>query len=438
MSDFMQGPLAAAASNVAPWLSDIQTRGLANWRKRTLPNRKTEAWKYNHLKVLQRSFQAASTQPQTPMLNSHSYPETAGATLVFSDGIFRPELSQCKLPAGIKLTRFADAGKDQAALIGARLGRAVNSANHLFAPLNEALLSDGVFIEIEADTVIEQALQVVWQCSGHVDNQVLSQRLLVCAGAHSRACIIESFVSSDDSSAFTSSISEFLLAEGATLEHYRLHLEEGEVVHIGGAHAHLQANATFQSFHLALGSRMKRIDITVDHQGAGAHADIKGIYLPRGDEQIDYHTCIEHTVPHCTSNEVFRGIVADRASAIFNGRIHIHQDAQKTRAELSNKNLLMSAQAEINTKPELEIYADDVQCAHGATVAQLDTTALHYLRTRGIPADEAEVMLSYGFINELIDDIGNTAVHSHLKPLLAARFAGSTQLARHILEQDHA
>ena len=164
----------------------------------------------------------------------------------------------------------------------------------------------------------------------------------------------------------------------------RLHLEEGAAMHIGGVYAHLDANATLEGFNLAFGSALKRVDIAVQHRGAGAHCNLSGIYLPRGSEHVDYHTCVEHMVPHCTTDEVFRGIVADKARAVFNGRIHIHPDAQKTRAELSNKNLLTSAAAEVDTKPELEIYADDVQCAHGATVAQLDETSLHYLRSRGM------------------------------------------------------
>jgi Fe-S cluster assembly protein SufD len=147
---------------------------------------------------------------------------------------------------------------------------------------------------------------------------------------------------------------------------------------------------------------------------------------------VDYHTCVEHVVPECTTNEVFRGIVADEASAVFNGRIHIHPHAQKTRAELSNKNLLTSASAEVNTKPELEIYADDVQCAHGATVAQLDETSLHYLRTRGISAAEARVMLSFGFINEVIDAARCEPLRDYLRPLLAQRLSRDPTLSRHL------
>jgi Fe-S cluster assembly protein SufD len=159
---------------------------------------------------------------------------------------------------------------------------------------------------------------------------------------------------------------------------------------------------------------------------------LNGIYLPRGDEHVDYHTCIEHRVPHCTSSETFRGIIGDSATAVFNGRIHIHRDAQKTRAELSNRNLLTSVQAEVNTKPELEIYADDVQCAHGATVAQLDEMSLHYLRTRGVARAEAQVMLSFGFINEVIDTVRCETLREFLRDLLSSRFARDSALVGNV------
>ena len=232
---------------------------------------------------------------------------------------------------------------------------------------------------------------------------------------------------------FTSGVTELKLEANAKLHHYRLHEESGEAIHIGAVHARLERDANLDSFHLALGSRLKRVDVVVHHAGPGAHADLNGVYLPRGDEHIDYHTTIEHAVPHCTTDEVFRGIVGDKATAVFNGRIHIHPDAQKTRAELSNRNLLTSTEAEVNTKPELEIYADDVQCAHGATVARIDDLALHYLRTRGVSRDEAEVMLSFGFINELIDGMALEPLREYLRPLLAKRFARDDTLARHLL-----
>src|SRR5690606_1969516 len=156
---------------------------------------------------------------------------------------------------------------------------------------------------------------------------------------------------------------------------------------------------------LAQGSRLKRIDYQVNHCGEGAELDLQGVYLPRNSQLVDYHTNVRHMVPRCTSREIFRGIIADSARAVFNGRIYIHPHAQKTLAELSNKNLLTSNKAEVDTKPELEIYADDVKCAHGATVSQLNANALYYLQSRGVSRQDAEVMLSFGFINEVLQDI---------------------------------
>ncbi|WP_116366904.1 Fe-S cluster assembly protein SufD [Parahaliea mediterranea] len=436
MTDFMQQPLTVAAETAPAWLAQVLERGRQQWRDSALPNRKTEAWKYNNLQALQQPFVAVDRHA-APQLGNIRYPQLPGSTLVFADGLYREELSKIDLPAGARLLRFSEADEASAAHIAERLGSAINRSQHRFAALNEATLTDGVFLQVDANTVLEQPVHLVWLTSGQMEAVSVNQRLLVQLGANSQASVVETFSNANTGgTAFTNGISELLLGEGARLDHYRLQLEQGESAHIGGVHAAIDANSTLNSFHLALGSRLKRIDLVVEHRGQGAHCELNGIYLPRGEEQVDYHTCIEHAVPHCTSSETFRGIVSDEACAIFNGRIHIHPNAQKTRAELSNKNLLTSNRAEVNTKPELEIYADDVQCAHGATVAQMDPLTLHYLRTRGVPKDEAEVMISYGFINELVDGVRNKALRDYLKPLLARRFARNDKLTRHILEEE--
>ncbi|HAN29330.1 MAG TPA: Fe-S cluster assembly protein SufD [Haliea salexigens] len=434
MSDFMQQALAAAARTAPAWLEPVQARGRDAWSKTALPTRKTEAWKYTSLQPLQQTFSAPATESARSPLDDIPLPALDGPTLVFADGHYRAELSHGELPAGLNLVRFADANSEQAARIAAALGSALQPGRHVFAPLNDATLADGVFMEVAANAHIDTPVHIAWLTTGQNESISITQRLLVCLAENSSATLVESFANTaTGGTAFTNGITELLLARGAQLNHYRLHLEQGDAVHIGGVHARQEADSLLNGFHLALGSALKRIDLVVDHQGSGAHCALDGLYLPRGTETVDYHTCIEHAVPHCTSQERFRGIIADEATAVFNGRIHIHPQAQKTRAELSNKNLLTSNKAEINTKPELEIYADDVQCAHGATVAQLDPLALHYLRTRGVPREEAEVMLSYGFINELVEAIAQPAVQAFLKPLLARRFARDARLTRHIL-----
>jgi Fe-S cluster assembly protein SufD len=432
MTDLMSRVLDAASDAAPQWLQDRQADGRAAWASCELPTRKTEAWKYTSLHTLNRDFEAAEPSAATKEELGFDYPYLGGAKLVFVDGFLREDLSRMELPTGIELLRFADADAAQATQIQTHLGSVVDTSRHLFANLNDAALADGIFLQVAANANIEEPIQLVWLTTTRGTVFTVNQRLLVVAQANSRASVIEHFDCAGNGSAFTNGITELILEDGARLDHHRLHLEEAGAMHIGGVHARLAKDSTLNSFHLALGSDLKRIDIVVDHQGPGAHCEINGIYLLGGEEHVDYHSCIEHAVPHCTSNEVFRGIIGDRASAVFNGRIHIHPDAQKTHAELHNGNLLTSANAEINTKPELEIYADDVQCAHGATVAQLDDEMMHYLRSRGVARDEAEVMLSYGFINEVVDSIRIDALRDYLRPLLAGRLSRDASLTRHL------
>jgi Fe-S cluster assembly protein SufD len=211
-----------------------------------------------------------------------------------------------------------------------------------------------------------------------------------------------------------------------------LNLEHESAAHVGAVHVNLMRDAVFNGFTVAEGSKLKRLDYQLNHCGQGASLNFDGVYLARHDQLVDYHTCIEHRVPHCTSQQAFRGIVGDKAKAVFNGRIHIFQDAQKTLAEMNNRNLLTSDTAEINTKPELEIYADDVKCAHGATISQLDDTALYYLQSRGICPSQARMMLSFGFINELLSGLPVEDVKLWLENWLRNRFSENRSLVSDI------
>jgi Fe-S cluster assembly protein SufD len=433
MTDLMHRVLDAAGGAAPDWLRDRQAAGRSAWAASELPTRKTEDWKYTSLHKLNRDFEVAEPSAATKSELGFDYPNLGSTRLVFVDGFLREDMSQRDLPAGVKLVRFSDADAGEAGQIDAHLGSAIDNSRHLFARLNDAALADGVFLQVEAGANIAEPIHLLWLTTTRQAAFTVNQRLLVLCEANSRASVIEHFDCAGNGTAFTNGITELVLGEGAELDHHRLHMEEAGAMHVGGVHARLSANSTLNGFHLALGSDLKRIDIVVNHEGPGAHCELNGIYLLRGEEHVDYHSCIEHAVPQCTSNEVFRGIIGDKASAVFNGRIHIHPQAQKTNAQLSNGNLLTSAGAEINSKPELEIYADDVQCAHGTTVAQLDPMMMHYLRTRGVSRDEAEVMLSFGFINEVVETVRLEALREYLRPLLAARFSRDPKLTRHLV-----
>jgi Fe-S cluster assembly protein SufD len=427
MPDFIASALERAPTANPAWLDDLQAAGRQTWAASAMPTRKTEAWKYTSLARLERGAYLRPPAPATPTpanLKQHfSIEGLDAATLVFVNGSFNPDLSSDALPDGIEMVRFAEASESQAEAIRAKLGQLVDGRQHLFAALNDAWLADGLFLRVRRNTRVDTPVHCVFLTTAQDQPFSLSARLLVVLEDSSEATIIEHFCSDDlPQNAFTNSVTELVLGANAKLQHYRLQREQEQAVHIGGVHASLGRDSTLNSFHLGMGSTLKRVDVVVNHHGEGAHCDLSGVYLPRHQQHVDYHTCIEHAVPRCTTTETFRGIIADEARAVFNGRIHIHPNAQKTVAELSNRNLLTSTRAQVDTKPELEIYADDVQCAHGATVARLDEQAMNYLQSRGIGTRQAEVMLSFGFINELVERLPDEAMVEFLRPQLASLF----------------
>jgi len=419
MSDFKQQALALAARQEPPvWLQDVRARGAEYWSSLPWPNRRIEPWKYTPVSALEQqtftdSKPVALSDWEDKLIPLDAY------RLVFVNGIFAPQYST-ELPA--QVVRFADASAEQMTFIQTNLGRLASSAEHLFVAMNEATITDGVLLQVADNTRLDKPLYVV-HLGAEVQPSLASARLLVHIGRSAQAEVIEHYLTRDaEQAGFLSSQSELILEENAHLYHYRLHLEDEKVTRVGGVFTELLRSSELRAFTLSKGAALLRNDYVIFHRGEGAHADLQGLYLPRNRQLVDYHTNVQHCVPHCTTNEVFRGIIGDSAKAVFNGRIHIHPDAQKTLAELSNKNLLTSNRAEIDTKPELEIYADDVRCAHGATVAQIDDEALYYLQTRGLNREQAHTILSFGFINELIEQVSNPLVAKYLLPQLATQF----------------
>jgi len=421
MSDFQQHALQLALKQQSPaWLAPLRAQAVNNWKSASWPTRKTEHWKYTSLVQLQKQAAAEWSQVAGDWKNTVQLIDVDAIRLIFVDGIFDATASDV---SAAEVVLFSQANAAQQSVIEEHLGSVVQGDQHLFAALNNAWTNEGVLVHVARQQQLAKPIYIVHISTANTPNIAVNQRLLVVLEEGARAEIIEHFVSTEDAqSAFVNGLSEFVVSDNAELQHYRLHLEQEDIQHVGGIHVNLLRNARMRGFTLALGSKLKRIDYQINHRGQGAELDLQGVYLPRNNQMVDYHTNVQHWVPHCTSNEVFRGIIADSAQAIFNGRIYIHKDAQKTLAELSNKNLLTSNKAEVNTKPELEIYADDVKCAHGATISQLNATALYYLQSRGVSRTEAEVMMSFGFINELLQQIQEPKVQDYLLPRLAALF----------------
>ena len=436
MSEFIQQQLQHVdALERSTWLQQATDGSRDVFANASVPTRKTELWKYTPVRALTEGVyaQAAQTFSAAGLNEYATIPALGSHRLVFVNGRLSQELSSHEALA--QVTLFSQADEQQQQLIRQHLdGVMRGTQRHWLNELNSAATNDGVLIHVGKNQRLQQPLQVTWLTTPQAQAFSVNARLLVVLESGAEATLVEHYDSATDvQNSFTNAVTEIRLGANAQLQHYRLQLMQEDALHVGAVHTDLGRDARYQSFHVSLGSRLSRNDLVVNHTEGGSHCEMHGVYVPQHQQLVDFHSCIEHAVAHCTSNEIFRGIMNDSAKAVFNGRIHIHPQAQKTLAELSNKNLLLTNKAEINTKPELEIYADDVKCAHGATVAQLEEKALFYLQSRGISRDEAEVMLSFGFINELLEAQPHDALVQYLRPILARRFGRDFQLSRHLL-----
>jgi Fe-S cluster assembly protein SufD len=407
-----------------PWLAAQREAARAQWLGASLPTRKTESWKYTSLEPLNQHDYLNRPVAAAPAIDAAELVAGLDADrLVFVNGRFAPALSQLGHQPGVRAVSFRDANPGDRAVIEGALGQIAAGHGNPFAALNGCWLDDGVLFHVGAGVKAARPLHVVHLGVAQPAAFAHAQRLLVVLGRGAEAALIEHFASlPGEQNGFVSGTTEIRVGEAAQLRHYRLHLEEEHAIHIGGVYVELGRAALCESLVFGLGGRLKRLDLRLRHLGAGSECRLNGVYLARHSQHIDLHTSVEHEVPQGTTHQVYRGIVDDAARAVFNGRIHIHPQAQKSNADLSNRNLLLSNAAEVNTKPELEIYADDVRCSHGATVSRIDEKSLYYLLTRGIGRREAEVLLGFGFINELVRDIPIEPLGVALRAVLAGWF----------------
>lgn len=400
------------AEHVDDWLAPQRRASLALLKQTPWPNRKTEDWKYTSLYPL-KDLQLVLEGTGAVSTVAEPVPGLDTLDLQFIDGQLVSDIAQLSLPEGVVIRPLSDSSQPWVA----ESFSVVKPARHLFGLVNDVLATDGVVIDVADGVALEKPIRIVSHSTAGRESHM---RVILRLGREARGTLIESFSGNEQS--FHTAVAECDLAAGAELQHYRLALQGGEALSVGGDHFRLAESAVLNSTVVGFGSKLTRVNVDVQYAGEQARADLNAIYLLNDAELFDLHSNIEHAVPRCNTQEKVRGIVAGSSRAVFNGRIHIHRHAQKTVAELNNLNLLMSRDAEIDTKPELEIYADDVRCAHGATVAEIDKRSLYYLQSRGISRVEAQVMLSFGFINEIVNDMPCAALAEWLRPQLRARF----------------
>jgi len=382
------------------------------------PTTHDEAWKYTNLAP----FLKTPYQPAPPASFNGELPAASpgAARLVFVNGRFAPELSKTQALAGLKLSRLRDAFTRRS--IVDRIGATAAFDTNAMVALNTAMFADGALIEIADGAVLDAPVELLFVAAA--EGAVAYPRNLILAGRDSQARIVETYLSSGAAGYFTAAVTEVQAADGAVIEHYKLQ-EEGEAaLHFGMLAVRQGVSSNFVSHNIAFGGALARNEIAVALGGEGADSNLNGLYVTGGRQHVDNYTTLDHAQPHTTSHELYKGVLDGASQAVFHGRIIVRPEAQKTDAIQRNKNLLLSDGAVINTKPQLEIYADDVKCTHGATVGQVDADAIFYLRSRGVPLEEARSLLTYAFTSEMIGAMKVESVRGRLGPLLMKRLAG--------------
>lgn len=397
------------------WVSDLRDAALAAFTQNGLPTRRIETWKYTDLRSLLQAEFSPSSRADLAATAIASHVMDGAHVAVFIDGRFASDLSHLgELPEGVRIASLHEALMTGDKELCAGLGEVADQNQPGFAALNTALMQDGVLCRVAHDVTVDQPVQLVFVATGGSAAETHLRNLIVL-GENSRAIVLQSYVSLGPSAGFCDTVTEVMAGQGASLRHITQQDQSVAAWHLGLTTARLGRDAALDSFVLSSGARLSRNEIRVLLDGEGADCTLNGLALVRGRQHSDNTTDIDHAKGHCHSSQIYKNVLDDRARSVFQGRIHVAPDAQKTDAHQMNRNLLLSRNAQADSKPELIIHADDVKCSHGATVGDLDRDALFYLQSRGIDALAARNLMVRAFAAEMIDDLPDDVVRSHLE-----------------------
>jgi len=407
-----------------PWLREARAAAMAWFADAGFPTTRHEEWRFTPIGPIASTpfVPAEPLHVQPGAIAPYALGEACAAELVFVNGRFAPALSRVEaLPPGLQAGPLADVLVRDPARLEQRLARVADPQGSPFTALNTAFVEDGAYVEIARNAVIERPVHVLFYSTVSGAPQVSHPRLLFVAGEHSEARIVETYAGEAPQVYLTNAVSEFVIGDRAVIDHCKVQRESLAGYHVAAMQVRTGRESVFVSHALTLGAAIARNDIGAVLGGPGGDTTLNGLYIGDGDQLVDTHTTIDHALPHNGSHELYKGILGGRARAVFNGKIIVRPDAQKTDAKQTNKALLLSEGAQINTKPQLEIFADDVKCTHGATVGQLDEEMLFYLRSRGLDAHEARSLLIRGFAGDITSRIRIEALRERIETALLAR-----------------
>lgn len=405
-----------------PWLQALRAKALAQFSAQGFPSPREEEWRYTNVSGIEKKLFLPSADLTGSDVDAEwlkSYRLEDAWVLVLVNGHFSAELSVLDgLPEAVTVMGMADALAKQPGTVEKYLGTAADQAEHSFIAFNTAWFTDGLFVHVPTRLVLDKPIQLLHVVAG--SDAMATTRNIIIADEMSEAKVIETFVGINNAY-LTAAVTEVFVGLNADVTLYKLQSESEKAYHFGGSYIKQARDARFTHHNFAFGGLLARSDIHVDLDHA-SECELNGLYLGVKRQHIDNHTRINHLKPYAVSRELYKGVLDDRARGVFQGRVIVAEDAQKTDSQMNNRNLLLSDDAEADTKPQLEIYADDVKCAHGVTVGQLDEKSIFYLQSRCVDEETARNMLTFAFANEMVDKVKIKGLHDRVLEQVLARF----------------
>ena len=423
---------AEGADRAPSWVKDARRAGIDRFAALGFPTTRDEDWHFTSAAAIaERDFTFVSARTgdvSREEIASFGFGASDWHTAVFVNGRFEPALSSLeRLDPAARVLSLADAWTG-APELAKRVGTILTQPG-AFTALNTAFMPDGAIVHVPKDVTLSRPIHLLFITDANAATNVMHPRNLVVAERGSKSTVVESYVSLADAAHFTNAVTEVSVADGATLEHYKVQREGRRAFHVGTIEAVQGRDSHYISFSFATGASLSRTNIYTKLAGAGCGATLNGLYMLDGEQHCDHQTRIEHVEPNCFSREVYKGVLDERSHGVFNGKVYVHPEAQKTDGKQTNNTLLLSPEAQVDTKPQLEIFADDVKCTHGATVGRLDEMALFYMKSRGVNADTAKRLLIYAFAADVLETITQPEVRVALERETLERFLVATELA---------
>ena len=423
----IRAAVAGAEADGPAWLAALRRRGAEAFARMGFPTTRHEDWHYTTTAPLVEaafaSTVAATGEVPAGALAPFTFGQAAWPTLVFVNGRYAAALSSLDaLPEGVRALPLAEAMAREPETLARMFGTIARADEQPFVALNQALFADGALVVVKKEMEADVPVHLLFVTDATAARTAAHARVLVCAERHSKLTVIESHVALGEAAYLTNAVTEVDLADGATVTHVKVQRESARASHLAHVEARQGRDSHLFSFSFAQGARLSRANVYTRLAGEGGGATLNGLYAVGGDQHCDHQTRIEHVEPNCYSRELYKGILDGRAHGVFNGKVYVHPAAQKTDGKQTNNTLLLSDEARIDTKPQLEIFADDVKCTHGATVGRLDQTSLFYMRSRGIGIEAARKLLTYAFAADVLETIALEPVKAALEALTLERY----------------